>query len=333
MSLKRFIFSAGKFAAFQGCLATLLFLAYYRPSINGASDLYPATKVKHQQLNTSKSPRAIFVGGSNLMFGLESELIKEETDYEPVNMGLIGGLRLSFMLNEIRRELNPGDIVILALEYNQLNAADENAGPQVLMRVIEQRPQSIQYLNLTHWRLLTDSGIQEHLGIVFRSSIKRIPKHLPFFLNYERKEADMQFNEYGDLLTFRKQPPKHEGNYQKVLPDSFKSNRVNSRIKQLNEFFRYCKSRGVNVVFTYPPIPESQFSQKREIAHEIHEKLKENLEIPIIQAPQDMVFDTENFINESYHLHGPAIRERTKRLINALENYEGSIKEEKHNQS
>ncbi|MEM8567458.1 MAG: hypothetical protein AAGF85_13440 [Bacteroidota bacterium] len=322
MSVRYFLISVGKFTIFQGLLISLLLLAYYRPSINGVSANYSSTNIKHKKLTSSESPRAIFVGGSNLMFGLESELIKERTDYEPVNMGLVGGLRLSFMLNEIKKELSHGDMVILALEYNQLIIPDDGAIPQVLMRIIEQRPQSTQYLNLTHWRLLLDSGVQEHVGIVLRNSIRRLFTSLPFFLGYEEENRTQEVNVYGDLITFRDQPPQQGGAYQEVLPDRIPHGVLNERIKQLNKFLAYTQKRNVDVVFTYPPIPKSQYFRKQEVANEFHQILVNSLDIPILGTPSDMVFDTDKFINESYHLHGLGIRERTQKLVNFIQIYE-----------
>lgn len=321
MGIGDFLINAGKFTAFQGFLIVLLLWAYYRPSVNGVSNAYSATNIKHQKLRDSAAPQAIFVGGSNLMFGLESELIKKNMDYEPVNMGLVGGLRLSFMLNEIKKELDQGDIVVLAFEYTQLITPDTAAGPQVLMRVIEQRPQSIQYLNFTHWRLLLDAGVQEHLGIVLRSSLERGFTHLPFFVRHEEDHKDKQVNVYGDLITFREQPPEQEGAYQEVLPDKIPYVVLNERIEQLNQFLSYVQRQNSEIVFTYPPIPESQYSKKKEVADELHQILLASLDIPILGTPQDMVFNTDTFINESYHLHSSGIRERTQRLVNLIQTY------------
>lgn len=324
MGIRKFLMNAGKFTTFQVFLIGSLLWAYYRPSVNGVASVYSATNIKHQKLRSSDSPRAIFVGGSNLMFGLESELIKTQTNYEPVNMGLVGGLRLSFMLNEIKRQLNQGDIVVLALEYNQLITPDKAAAPQVLMRVMEQRPQSIQYLNFAHWRLLLDAGVQEHLGIILRSSIERVFKHLPFFVRDDGMHEDEQVNLYGDLMTFREQPPQHEGAYQEVLPDKIPYAILDERIRQLNKFLTHVQRQNSEIVFTYPPIPESQYSSKKAVADEFHQILLASLDIPILGTPQDMVFNTDTFINESYHLHTSGIRERTQRLVNLMQTYDVS---------
>ena len=322
MGIRKFLFSAVSFIALQGAITSLLLFSYYRPSINGVSAVYSSTQLKHRRLKSSASPRAIFVGGSNLFYGLESELIKEQTGYEPVNMGLVGGLRISYFLNEVKDSLEAGDIVVLALEYIQLTATDEHAAPQVLMRVIEQRPQSVQYLNLVHLKLLFDRGIQEHVGISLRSSLGRIPEHPPFLLTTPQREENKDINVYGDLVRFREGPPPHKGGIQQVLPPTVHQQNLKLRVRQLNQFYRYCQLNGVDVVFSYPPIPSSQYTNQAEIAQEFHKELEANLEIPIIHQPQDMVFDTSNFINESYHLHGPAIRQRTQRLINDLASHE-----------
>lgn len=318
MISRKFLTDIGKFIALQSTLACLLMWAYYRTQYD---PFIPATNIKHARLHSAQSPRAIFIGGSNLMFGLESELVESSTEYEPVNMGLIAGLRLSFMLNEVKRKLKSDDIVILALEYHQLNVPDKLATPQVLMGVIEQRPQSLLYLNIHHWKLLSDRGFQEYIGSALRISISSMKNYFPFEEKGPYQPVSERFNQYGDLTMFRDTPPQHEGNYQEVLPNQFSDKVLESKIRQLNRFYSHCQLNGVDVFFTYPPIPQSQYSQKGNVAESLHKKLLKSLNIPILHTPSDMVFSNDNFINESYHLHGPAIRQRTQLLVDAIQQY------------
>lgn len=69
------------------------------------------TTYEHILLSNSRSPRLILIGDSNLVMGIRSGIIKRETDYNPVNMGLIVSRGLEFMLSEVRDEIRPGDLV------------------------------------------------------------------------------------------------------------------------------------------------------------------------------------------------------------------------------
>lgn len=326
--MKKFKDFSLRFAYFfvlQSILLGIFMWIYDRPKERSA--LYLSTHIKHDRLRDAPSPRIIFVGGSNLLFGLDSELFEEKTNYHPVNLGLIGGLRLNFMLSEALENAETGDLIILALEYHQLNVAADQANLPVLMGVIEQRPKNAKYLTLGHWRLLFDKGLLEQLGIKLRYSFSQAGLKSPFqsleekFDIVEEKPNKSDFNKYGDLIIYRDQPPPfNEANNHDVLPDqqNLDYKVIHANIERLNRFYSIFQSRNVDVIYSYPPISETSFSKKQAVAEELHTILSENLRIPIVNTPQSMVLPDENFIGESYHLFGQGIDQRTTRLINDL---------------
>lgn len=72
---------------------------------------------KERMLREVPSPRIIFVGGSNLAFGLDSGIIADSLGLNVVNYGLHGGLGLKYMIDDVARNLQRGDIVVVAPEY------------------------------------------------------------------------------------------------------------------------------------------------------------------------------------------------------------------------
>ena len=52
---------------------------------------------KCQLLEDTPSPRIIFVGGSNLAFGLDSQRIKDSLNINVINYGLHAGIGLKYM--------------------------------------------------------------------------------------------------------------------------------------------------------------------------------------------------------------------------------------------
>lgn len=53
---------------------------------------------KCQLLEDTPSPRIIFVGGSNLAFGLDSQRIKDSLNINVINYGLHAGIGLKYMM-------------------------------------------------------------------------------------------------------------------------------------------------------------------------------------------------------------------------------------------
>src|SRR5262245_52969609 len=89
------------------------------------SDEYLAVTVdKEQRLRSADGPRIVFVGGSNLAFGLRSERVRRALRRNPVNMGLYANFGLPFMFREAQAGLRKGDVVVLSLEYDYFGNED-----------------------------------------------------------------------------------------------------------------------------------------------------------------------------------------------------------------
>jgi len=73
------------------------------------------TKQQHAQATHGK--KAVFIGGSNLLFGLDSDIMGAALQRPVVNMGINAGLPLRVILNQGTAPLKRGDIAIFALEY------------------------------------------------------------------------------------------------------------------------------------------------------------------------------------------------------------------------
>ena len=61
--------------------------------------------------------KIIIFGGSNSLFGINSEVIAEKTGLPVVNLSTHAGLDLDFILYKIQQHIHPGDIVVLPLEF------------------------------------------------------------------------------------------------------------------------------------------------------------------------------------------------------------------------
>ena len=313
--MSRFLRDILLFLLLQSLLIGVLLYFFYDVRI--VSPLSPATVVKHKRLTEAASPRMILIGGSNLLFGLDSPMIEKQTDYNPVNMGLIGGLRIDYITNEIMDELRPGDLVVMSLEYNTLNAEQNdpnNDETQVIMGVAAQRFANWKFVSWPQWKKLLDQGIVEYLGIVFRQAFANV-----IIRDNDNDPAiNEDMNAYGDLTRYHDPnvKPRNANNQNtivKIRPESVQMN-----IDRLNAFIAECDKRGVQVLFAYPPLPRTHYRHGEAIARKFHRLLRAQLNAPVICTPGDMVFDDRNFIGLSYHLRGTAVQERTQRLINAI---------------
>lgn len=82
------------------------------------NDYLQAYNLKCKLLNETESPRIIFVGGSNLAFGLDSQRIKDSLGINVINYGLHAGIGLKFMLDDVATYTRKDDILVIAPEYD-----------------------------------------------------------------------------------------------------------------------------------------------------------------------------------------------------------------------
>lgn len=310
--MRRWLFDLGAFVMLQALLLAALLSGYY--DVRDVSPLSPATVIKHKRLADAPSPRLILIGGSNLLFGLDSKMIEAQTPFHPVNMGLIGGLRLDYIINEIEPSLRSGDMVVMSLEYNTLNADANSDETQVIMGVATRRLENLRFVTWEQWRRLLDQGAMEYLGIVFRQAVANITVRA----DDDDPLINEDMNVYGDLIRYHDPNVKPRKNNSQNTIVKIKEESVTANIAKMNAFVARCRERNVQVVFAYPPIPRTHFRLNESIARRFHRQLRDELGAQVIIAPEDAVYPDSNFIGLSYHLRGTAVQQRTQSLIDAI---------------
>ena len=119
------------------------------------SQSYLASTVDKQRLlATASAPRVVFVGGSNLAYGLDSGAVDRALPHEVVNMGLNSFLGVRYLLAEVENEMRAGDIVALSFEHELFFTAPDNdfvdGSPIEQLMLIKAMPSSVKYLK--NWR-------------------------------------------------------------------------------------------------------------------------------------------------------------------------------------
>ena len=95
--------------------------------------------LKDSLMENVESPRIIFLGGSNLSFGLNSQLIKDSLKLNPINAGIHASIGLIYMLSNSLEFIKKGDIVVLVPEYQQFygDAAFGSEGEELTRTIFD----------------------------------------------------------------------------------------------------------------------------------------------------------------------------------------------------
>ncbi len=308
--MKDFLFKVTGF--FVGILAlyyTAVFINSIR--IEPGNDYMAAIIDKHERVNSIKSPRLIFAGGSNLAFGINSEKIQSETGLPVVNMGLHAGLGLEFILEELKRSVRQGDIVYLSPEYYL-----DLKGDFKLKRYTGQFfPEANSYYQSNPLK----DGMQEikiHIEKT-RNEIKAFRFNNPATDKNAKNEISVYsrkaFNKYGDVVAHLGQAKPEIINDRTAL-----QYRYWEGIKVLNEFNDFAKANKVKVFFVYPNYPQSEYEKNKKAIKGLAADLAKDLTIEIINRPEDFLYDDTLFFDTIYHLSKEGREKRTEAMLRLM---------------
>ena len=300
--MKRFLVKLALFVAVQAVIGGVL-LSYAEED----TDHYLASTIeKHQRLEApSDRPRVIFVGGSSMAFGMDGATVERILpDYKSVNMGLHAKVGAPFMLWEISDDLREGDVVVLGLEYAQY---EQDLSSYFILRMINFYPRNIRYVP---WKQVPDVALS-YIGHLVRLGRRgvfgRLPKADPVYVR-------SGFNEYGDLIAHHSQRggrarPAGEGPVRKrkaaVLmqgqqrPEKY----TEKMMERLAEFHQRCQDKGVRVFIVWPPVSQMDLDANRTLIDDLIVTLKSDQTIPIIQTPDEAVYEQRMFFDDFYHLN------------------------------
>lgn len=265
-----------------------------------------ATKDKYTLLQTTKSPRIILVGGSNVAFSIDSQKIEQRFNVPTINIGLHAGLGLEFMLKEMQESATSGDIIIVSPEYTiQLDGQTE-----MLANAHRYCAECISAIDAVDRATIAKRNLQlVENDIIWYLGIPRWG--LDGNSIYNRKN----FNQRGDFIGHLNQPnnAKIDGLLQAVEPQD-----LMAKALLLHSFYQACKERNAQVFLMFPGVPASFYAINQKEINNTYEAFQNNSKMPILGTPQDFIFDDSYFYDTVYHMNADGRSARTERIIEIL---------------
>lgn len=267
---------------------------------------------KIETLKSTKEPKIVLIGNSNVSFGFQSELIEETYGMPVINMGLHGGLDNAFHEEMAKINVQEGDVYVICHH----TFADDGKIDDI----------ELAWITLeNHWELypllnqedissmitgfpdyMKKATVLWGLGLINREAAK----------NYNA-ESDAcysrdAFNSYGDNVY-----PREHGNFvfkEQSLPE------INDTcIQRLNELNEYIEERGATMVVAGYPIGKGEHTPKEEGFVAFQEELSKRLNCEVISDYTDYLYDYKYFYNSFLHLTDEGARLRTEQLNRDLE--------------
>ena len=271
-------------------------------------------------------PRLLIVAGSGALFGLNAQLIDQQTGIPTINMGTHAGLHLDYLLYRIEKKARPGDTILLACEYELYsNRFDSETRDDYILA------HDTDYFHhmpvLAKLEIATSMPFKRIQELKNSRAARHLPPPSPPYSPYNPIIGGIDcLDDNGDEIfnTAATQPPPKPDMRRiiDVLHDETFSERTDG-FKALAAFIQWAQSRHITVLATFPNVvrqPEYDGPTSQRSISTITSFYTSH-GVPVVGTAQEAMLPIDQFYDTVYHLTHEAALQRTQRLIPELRPY------------
>ena len=279
---------------------------------NRYSNEFPAKK---ELIRNTPSPKVVFLGGSNVAFGIDSKTLSDSLGLPVVNAGLHAGLGLRYIMQANAPLLRKGDILVIMPEYDHFfdtgawGEAHEMGKVPLYATMDELLSFNQQQLSVT-----ARNFCYENLRIFIQGLKKAIRPTGDIHVFQYLKSG---FDERGDEVSHRFKPLKCQMTAHDIPSLSF--NGLNEEyicefIAEVNGL----KRRGVRVIILPPAIADGALATADKSLTETLVQRFRNAGMPF-QAPlTTFAYPIKYLYDTHYHLNAEGIKVNTRNVLDVL---------------
>ena len=312
-------------AALLGAAAAAVHVALLLTAFNstsGRSTFLEAWSDKHAHVLQPGDHRIIFVGGSNVAFGVDSSIFERQTHRRTINLGLQGAIGLSHMLQEATDVARAGDLVVVMPEYDEF-FGDLMDGGLVVIYLLQSNRSALKYVSTwPQWRALSKHALLANRMATMRRVdqlklfVRGTPAVDPGPIVYGREGFDV----HGDLLTHLSMPPDVARVRAACLPIE---GDLNPRaFTALSRSAEIVSKRGGQLVVIYPPFARTCWNINRSHVETVAASMPDHL---ARTTPFEWVYSDDAFLDTQYHLAGEGRQRHSIKLLAALAEWVGPL--------
>lgn len=264
-------------------------------------------------LETVEQPRIIFVGGSNLTFGIDSKTIQDSLEINVINFGLHAGVGIRYMLDNCLHYVKQGDIVVVQMEYSNFFETS-NGEPETLAPLM----MANGWQNFWEMNAEQKKNAIKGLPQVGFGNIKRCLSYLktqkwdsaPSGSKFEYRRSG--FNDYGDEVSHYKY--KHE--QLAVSNSQVQGGEIDADfVRWLKNTLKQYEQKGVKVVMMPPLCTHSIYLLK--YRDDIGQCLS-SIGYSYVVSPNELALDDSFSFGGGYHLTYQGVVQGTALIIEYL---------------
>lgn len=293
--MKKFL---NKILIFWAIIALMVVVSLLLPATPKSSNNYIFSKTnKDSLLQTINSPRIIIIGGSNIVYGLNSQIIKDSLGLNPINAGLSATVGLIYMMENTLNYVKPRDIVVVVPEYQQFFGNFAYGAQDLLRLLVDVDPSGFSNLQLRQW-----------INIIKKSPDYFVSKFNPkqyFFFDVNPVYGRNIFNEYGDSnFHWKLEPIKFE-------PYNFNEKQLNySVFNAIDDFNRKLIERGAVLFVTFPCFQTTSYNINEEAIIQVEKEFM-NRDLIVLGSSERYMMPDSLMFDTPYHLTLEGVNLRT----------------------
>lgn len=269
---------------------------------------------KMQMMSDTSSPRIIFLGGSNLAFGIDSKSVADTFGVNVVNYGLQAGVGLRLMMLDAAEYCRKGDILVISPEYEHFfgNAHGEKTTLSVLTLLY---PKVVGHFDARNF-YVSFSGLKNAVSVMSGSLMNEMSDGGNVGYQY----SSLSFNDFGDESRHWTYPSEGLTLEPNSLDDGFDDTYFSQFVASVSAL----QSDGIEVVIVPPSIYSEFYERHHHDIDLLAGKLAE-ARMPFAIAPEKMVFPRDEMFDSYYHLSKNGVDKRMALITDALRQVPGLV--------
>lgn len=266
--------------------------------------------------NAPSAPRVLFVGGSNVLFGINAGQFGRETRLPAINFGCVAGMGPEMILHVLQNELQPGDLVVMAWEYG-------------LYSFERSKNVNLTYMNLVYGQMSefrktlpkTDQ-FRLRLALPATSAYEGIAIYANPYFKPNKIKHHWQINEFGDLKSNIGNEITERHLREESDPGLLSPLEISSDFKSTIANFTFkCREKNVQLAATWPNSYKHPSYINNPITAKNYATIRQywkQMGITVVGNPEDSLMEAKYIFNTPYHLNQEGTRIRTRKLVEGL---------------
>ncbi len=281
------------------------------PNNSPARSIDYSILAKHELLaDQHQKNRIILTGGSNVVFGFDSQIISSQVQKPVINHGIHAGYGMKYILDDLKAFVRKGDTVVLSPEYYHF--LNKNyLGREPLLFSLTAKPSNIKLLSIGQC-IEVAPYVPKFAFQRVKSFAYNILKAGSFDSSTPNVYGEFAINKYGDNHTHWDMENEEFHSY--VFSGALNDNAFQYVLDFQNEM----EKRGARLIVVYPSLCESSFEKNENYIKDIDTKLRE-YGVNVLGHPEDFSYSDDLFFDSPYHLNGTGVIQRSKKLSTFLE--------------